>query len=157
MSDHMSAEADSTVEILSFQLAGQEYGIDVMQVREIRGWSRATPLPHAPTYVRGVINLRGTVLPVIDLAERLGLAPLAAGDRAVVIVIEDKGQITGLLVEAVSDILIVDTGALQVPPALSAHPGATEGCIAALTVLNGRMLRILNTRAILPQSGKDAA
>ena len=157
MSDHMSAGADGTVEILSFRLAGQEYAIDIMQVREIRGWSRATPLPHAPAYMRGVINLRGTVLPVIDLAERLGLAPLAAGDRAVVIVIEDKGQVTGLLVEAVSDILIVDAGDLQAPPALSAQPGAAEGCIAALTVLDGRMLRVLNIRAILPQPGKDAA
>jgi purine-binding chemotaxis protein CheW len=150
MSDRPFADAGDTVEILSFQLSGQEYGLDIKQVREIRGWSRATPLPHAPTYMRGVINLRGTVLPVIDLAERLGLQPLAAGDRAVVIVIQDRGQVTGLLVEAVSDILIVNAGDLQAPPALSAQPGATEGCIAALTVLNGRMLRVLNIRAVLP-------
>jgi purine-binding chemotaxis protein CheW len=157
MSERTSADGGGTVEILSFRLDGQEYGLDIMQVREIRGWSRATPLPHAPSYVRGVINLRGAVLPVIDLAERLGLEPPAAGDRAVIIVVQDGGRVTGLLVEAVSDILVVRADDLQAPPDLPAQTGATEGCIAALTVLNDRMLRVLNIRAVLPLPEQDAA
>jgi len=60
-------------ELISFRIGAQEFCIGVAVVREIRGWTQATPLPHAPSYVRGVINLRGTVLPIIDLAERLGL------------------------------------------------------------------------------------
>ena len=61
-------ETGHSLELLTFQLADQEYSLDIMSVREIRGWTRATPLPHAPSYMKGVINLRGTVLPVMDLA-----------------------------------------------------------------------------------------
>lgn len=72
----MTEQDQSTaIELLTFQLAGQEYSLDIMSVREIRSWTRATPLPHAPACMRGVINLRGTVLPVMDLGDRLGLPP----------------------------------------------------------------------------------
>ena len=57
-----------TLELLTFEIADQEYSLDIMSVREIRGWTRTTPLPHAPGYMKGVINLRGTVLPVMDLS-----------------------------------------------------------------------------------------
>ena len=76
-----------------------------MSVREIRGWTRATSLPHSPPYVRGVINLRGTVLPVVDLAQRLGLPAASSRDRNVIIVVDLDGRTVGLLVDAVSDIL----------------------------------------------------
>ena len=66
-------EAASSLELLTFKLSDQEYSLDIMSVREIRGWTRTTPLPHAPKFMKGVINLRGTVLPVMDLAIRMGL------------------------------------------------------------------------------------
>ena len=70
----MTDTATSTsVELLTFRIADQEYALDIMSVREIRGWTRTTPLPHAPKFMKGVINLRGTVLPVMDLAIRMGL------------------------------------------------------------------------------------
>ena len=69
MTTDFQKQADvARIERLSFRVSGQEYSVDIMSVREIRGWTRATSLPHSPDYVRGVINLRGTVLPVIDLA-----------------------------------------------------------------------------------------
>ena len=87
----------------------QEFCIDIMSVREIRGWTPATALPHAPAYVRGVINLRGSVLPIVDLAERLGFPPTDASARQVIIVVQVGAQIVGLLVDAVSDILTLTT------------------------------------------------
>ncbi|MFT6104986.1 MAG: purine-binding chemotaxis protein CheW, partial [Paracoccaceae bacterium] len=99
-----SATNAQDLELLSFRVAEQEYSVDIMSVREIRGWSRATPLPHAAAHVCGVINLRGTVLPIIDLAKRLGLEVLAATERNVIIVVQVNGQTVGLVVDAVSDI-----------------------------------------------------
>jgi len=84
MSLDKTAEAE-TVELLTFQLSEQEYSLDIMSVREIRSWTKATPMPHAPSFMRGVINLRGTVLPVMDLAERLGLPRREHSDRNVIL------------------------------------------------------------------------
>lgn len=112
--------AGPEVELLSFRLGEQEYSLDIMSVREIRGWTRATPLPHAPSYMRGVINLRGTVLPVLDLSARLGMEPVRGDGRNVVIVVQSgaqsTGQSVGLLVDAVSDILAIPRSAMQPPP-----------------------------------------
>jgi purine-binding chemotaxis protein CheW len=77
--------ASNSIELLTFRIAEQEYALDIMSVREIRGWTHATPLPHAPHYMKGVINLRGTVLPVMDLSTRLGLPKREQNDRNVII------------------------------------------------------------------------
>ena len=84
-----SNAAPGETEYLSFGLGGNEYSVDIMSVREIRGWTRTTSLPHSPPYVRGVINLRGAVLPVIDLAVRLGLPAAEPEDRNVIIVVDE--------------------------------------------------------------------
>ena len=94
-------------ELLSFRAGAQEFCIDIMAVREIRGWTPATPLPHAPGYVRGVVNLRGAVLPIIDLAERIGLGRAEPTPQHVIIVTQVGTQLVGLLVSAVCDILTV--------------------------------------------------
>lgn len=143
------------VELLSFRLGLQEYSVDIMSVREIRGWTRATPLPHAPAYVTGVINLRGTVLPVIDLATRLGMAPVSADARNVIIVVQVNGHTAGLLVDGVSVILALPQSDLQSPPELASE--GTGGCIAALTIVDGRMIRVLDLDAVFPHDMQDAA
>ncbi|OAN71503.1 chemotaxis protein CheW [Sulfitobacter sp. EhC04] len=144
----------STIELLTFQLAEQEYSLDIMSVREIRGWTRATPLPQAPHYMKGVINLRGTVLPVMDLAERLGLPPRAQSDRAVIIVVKQDECMTGLLVDAVSDIIALTSDDLQPPPDGSAGGG---GVVSALTLIDNRMIRILDLAATINVSEGLAA
>jgi len=143
------------VELLSFRLADEEYSVDIMSVREIRGWTRATPLPHAPPHVRGVINLRGTVLPVVDLSVRLGMAPVPGDSRNVIIVVQVGSQTTGLLVNAVSDILSVPRSELQPPPELVAD--GEQSFIEALTIVDGRMIRVLDLRAVLPDQSAEAA
>ena len=95
--------AASDLELLSFYVGDHEYSVDIMSVREIRGWTRTTSLPHSPHFVRGVINLRGTVLPVVDLALRLGLDAQEPHDRNVVVVVDLDGRTLGLRVDAVSD------------------------------------------------------
>jgi purine-binding chemotaxis protein CheW len=132
----------TTIELLTFRLAEQEYALDIMSVREIRGWTHATPLPHAPQYMKGVINLRGTVLPVMDLASRLGMAERVQNERSVIIVVKFEDTMTGLLVDAVSDIVAVTEEDLQPPPELAAN--TADGVVSALTLIDERMIRVLN-------------
>jgi purine-binding chemotaxis protein CheW len=129
-------------ELLTFRLVDQDYALDIMSVREIRGWTRTTPLPHAPSYMCGVINLRGTVLPVMDLADRLGLPAQEKSDRNVIIVVKQGDAMTGLLVDAVSDIVALTPDDLQPPPDMS--PGLAPNVVSALTLLDDRMIRILD-------------
>ncbi|MDF1620548.1 chemotaxis protein CheW [Pseudothioclava nitratireducens] len=149
-----STQSSAEVELLSFRLAEEEYSVDIMSVREIRGWTRATPLPHAPPYVRGVINLRGTVLPVVDLSVRLGMAPVEGDARNVIIVVQVGNQTAGLLVDAVSDILALPNSELQAPPELTAD--SAHSYIAALTIVEGRMIRVLDLNAVLPDEVAEA-
>ncbi|MFV0409989.1 MAG: chemotaxis protein CheW [Paracoccus sp. (in: a-proteobacteria)] len=102
MSDLPPPSTESGIELLSFQSGGHDYCVEIMSVQEIRSWSPATPLPHAPRCLKGVINLRGTVLPVIDLSACLGMAPTPDRERNIIIVVSFGGALTGLLVEKVS-------------------------------------------------------
>ena len=148
-------DSSSTLELLTFQLADQEYSLDIMSVREIRGWTRTTPLPHAPSYMKGVINLRGTVLPVMDLAQRLGLKPREHTDRNVIIVVSHHDTMTGLLVDAVSDIVALTSDDLQPPPDLQNNAGANV--VSALTLIDERMIRVLDLSSIILPVESNAA
>ena len=154
MSPDKTAEAE-TVELLTFQLSEQEYSLDIMSVREIRSWTKATPMPHAPSFMRGVINLRGTVLPVMDLAERLGLPRREHSDRNVIIVVKQRETMTGLLVDAVSDIITVQRDALQPPPDSASH--AASAVIRSLTLIDDRMIRVLDLPTTVEFAQREAA
>ena len=88
-------------ELIAFRIGDQEFCVNIMIVREIRGWTKATPMPHSPGYMMGVINLRGAVLPIIDLSRRLGMKPAEPTARHVIIVVQVKDKMVGLLVDAV--------------------------------------------------------
>ncbi len=152
----MSDQAQTNdLELLTFRVADQEYSLDIMSVREIRGWTRTTPMPHAPDFMRGVINLRGTVLPVMDLARRLNLPSQETNDRNVIIVVKLHGTLTGLLVDAVSDIVAITEDDLQPPPELSSDPHMSV--VRALTVIDDRMIRVLDLAAVVPSTSDEAA
>lgn len=156
MSDTTGWQSDPDLqELLSFQVGEQEYSVDIKSVREIRGWTRATPLPHAPPHLRGVINLRGTVLPIIDLGKRLGIEVAETTERNVIIVVLIGPHTVGLLVDAVSDILPVSGQDLHPPPSLDADDG--RSCVKALTIVEGRMLRVLDLDIIHPTQTGEAA
>ena len=100
-------------ELIIVDIGGQQVAIDIMSVREIRGWSASTRLPQSLAHVLGMINLRGSVLPVIDFSSRLGLGDSEPNAASVVIVTEIGDRLVGLLVDAVCDILTLGDGMLQ--------------------------------------------
>lgn len=145
----------SEIELLSFLVGGQDYSVDIMSVREIRGGASATTLPHSPDYVRGVINLRGTVLPILDLARRLGMNVATDETRNVIIVVALGERTVGLMVDAVSDILAIAEEDMQPPPEMRADK--ERSFVSALTIVEGRMIRVLDLEAVMPPTKKDAA
>ena len=149
-------EQDSTSkELLTFKLGQQEYALDIMSVREIRGWTKTTPMPHAPAFMRGVINLRGTVLPVMDLAARLGLPPTETTERNVIIVVKCNDCMTGLLVDAVSDIIALSADDMQPPPDVGSE--TSSNTIRALSLIDERMIRILELGSVIEKMESVAA
>ena len=142
-------------ELISFRIGAQEFCVDIMAVREIRGWTAATALPRSPAFVRGVINLRGAVLPIIDLAARLGFASAEPTDRHVIIVAQIGHQMVGLLVDAVSDILTVTDDLIQPTPDVASDTAKTF--VRGLLAVDGRMLSLLGLDRILPDVELEAA
>lgn len=108
------------VEIIAFHLQGQEFCVKTTSIREIRGWQPATPIPHAPPEVMGMMDLRGSVIPIIDLTQKLGMPPTKADERSAIVVAEVEELVIGLLVDRVSDILTVSLDQLQPIPSVSA-------------------------------------
>jgi purine-binding chemotaxis protein CheW len=147
--------SDSTLELISFEIADQEFCIDIRTVREIRGWSPATPMPQTPDYIVGVINLRGLVVPVLDLRNRLGLGRTEPSSRHVIVVIQHEGRVAGLLVDGVQETFQVDSTLLQPPPAMGST--ATDRFVDAILPLDGRMLSRLVVGSLLPAEGRAVA
>lgn len=141
-------------ELVAFRVGEGEFGLDVMSVREIRGWTPATPVPGAPAYVRGVVNLRGAVLPILDLAARFGLPPVEPGARHVTIVARVGGQTIGLLVDAVSDILSVPEAAIQPTPEAASE--GVRALVRGLLAVDGRMIGIIALDRLLPRTAEAA-
>lgn len=130
------------VELIAFEAGGQLFGLDIMAVREIRAWTPVTPLPQVPHYVAGVVNLRGAVLPVIDLAARLGWPPTETTPRHAIIVIQLGAQTVGLIVDSVSDIVALPADALQPPP--NAGQDDVVQFLQGLAALSDRMVMVLD-------------
>ena len=142
-------------ELISFRIAEQEFCVDIMAVREIRGWTTATALPQSPSYVRGVINLRGAVLPIVDLAVRLGFESGEDSARQVIIVAQIGSQLVGLLVDAVSDILTVTDDVVQSTPEVASEVAKTF--VRGLLAIEGRMISLIGLDRILPELELEAA
>jgi purine-binding chemotaxis protein CheW len=142
-------------EFISFRIGTQEFCVDIMTVREIRGWTPATPLPQAPGYVRGVINLRGAVLPVVDLAARLGLGDTKTSERNVIIVVRIGQRFVGLLVDAVSEVLTATSDMIQPTPDISCD--AVRQFVRSIIALDGRMISWITLDKVLPEQEAEAA
>lgn len=136
-------------ELVSFRVDGQDFCVDIMVVREIRGWTSATILPHAPPYILGVINLRGAVVPIVDLASRMGLQPIKPDSRHVIVICVVANQTIGILVDSVSDILSVDQSLIQPTPQVSSD--LTSAFFEGVISLDEQMLRLIDISAVLPQ------
>ena len=149
------AHATARRALIAFRVGPQEFCVDIMAVREIRRWTPATPLPHAPAYIRGVVNLRGAVLPVVDLGARLGLPPSEPTHRHAIIVAQVGQQVIGLLVDAVSDILTVGDEAIQPPPDVASE--RVRAFVRGLLAIGGRLVSLVSLDQVLPAQELDAA
>ncbi len=115
--DHFGKNSD---QLLTFILAGEEYGVDILRVQEIKGWDSVTPIPNTPKHILGVINLRGTIVPIIDLRLRFNLESIPYGPTTVVIMLkvksEERIRTMGIVVDGVSDVYNLAQDAMKPPP-----------------------------------------
>jgi purine-binding chemotaxis protein CheW len=155
MNDNNNTTRSDDLELISFVVGGQDFCVDVRAVREVRCWTQATPLPHSPDYIFGVINLRGTVLPVIDLALRLGLKSTEPSARSVIIVVHIGRRVVGLLVEAVSDIIVSSSKAVQPTPDVACD--AVKQFINGILTVEDRMISMIVLDQVLPSQQEEAA
>jgi purine-binding chemotaxis protein CheW len=139
---HSASGNAETLEIIAFRLHDQAFCVKTTTIREIRGWLPSTPIPHTPEEVVGVMNLRGTVIPIIDLARKLGMASTAPSERSAIVVAEVHGISIGLVVDRVSDILTIDANLIQPMPVMNIPGGShySDGMV----VQQGGMICFLN-------------
>lgn len=155
MTNTLHSEAAHERELIAFRSGNQEFCVDIMAVREIRGFTPSTALPQSPSFMRGVINLRGAVLPIIDLAARLGLPPVETTSQHVIMVVQVERQIAGLLVDAVLDILTVDAADIQPIPDVASE--VTKMLVHGVLAIDGRMIILIGLEHILPPAESEAA
>ena len=155
MSEPQSKANSGGREYITFRIGSQYFCVDIMSVREIRGWTPATALPRAPGFVRGVINLRGVVLPVIDLAERLGFTPAVPTPRHVIIVAQTGRQVVGLLVDAVSDIIAMPSENVQSTPDVGSE--AARSFVIGVMAIDDRMISLIALDSVMPNVSGEAA
>ena len=143
----------SEVEFVTFSAGDQSFSLEITQVREIRRWSPVTALPHAPVEVLGVMNLRGSVIPIYDLAARFGLGSTKENPRNVIVVAIHGNQTVGLLVEAVSEILSVSRDKIQDTPDIRSDM-ARQSIIGVIPIEDG-MTRVIDLGAVLHPNGRS--
>jgi len=132
----------STLDVISFGIGVNQYGVPIMSVREIRGWSGATQLPHQPEYVRGVVDLRGVMVPIIDLRRRLGQGTTEATPTHIVIIVAIGERLVGLLADRVLDIVTFEKTSIQPVPRVAQGSGAD--CLSGLVSTNDAMIAIVD-------------
>jgi purine-binding chemotaxis protein CheW len=149
-----SPTESASEQYLTFMLAGEEYGVAILQVQEIKGWDKVTRIPHTPEYVLGVINLRGAVVPILDLRRRLGLGNVVFGPTTVVIVVRVNhggGERTvGMVVDAVSEVYNVATSETKPPPDVCGNVNTVF--VKALATVQDRMLILLDMERLIGDS-----
>lgn len=154
--DILSRNTD-TDQYLTFLLAGEEYGIDILRVQEIKGWDNVTQIPNTPKYIKGVINLRGTIVPIIDLRLRFRLDPINYGQTTVVIVLKvegEKGMRTmGIVVDAVSEVYNISDDGMK--PAPDFGQAISTDFVRGLATVDDKMIIVLNIDKLLNSSVLD--
>jgi len=110
--------ASDVQQFLTFALGQEEYGVEILKIQEIKGFSAITPLPNAPAFIKGVLNLRGTIVPIVDLRKKFSLPEVGYTKFTVIVVVQIQGKIMGFIVDAVSDVLNVAAADIQPTPDL---------------------------------------
>lgn len=147
MSNSPDTRSSRKLEFVNLIAGGQGFCIEITQIREIRRWSPVTILPHAPSHVLGVINLRGAVIPIIDLAAKLGFTDITPSARHVIIIAAIGDRTVGLLVESVSEIISVDESEIKETP--RSPDDQTTRAVEGIIPGEADMTKIINLHAIL--------
>ena len=140
---------------LTFRLGDQDYGIAISKVQEIREWTKVTPLPNSPSYIKGMLNLRGAIVPVIDLRMRFGLDVLERDGFTVIIVVNVGGRLAGIVVDTVSDVLSVDPGQRRALPEFEGQ--ANRRFIEGLAQIDDRLMVLLNVDQLVTSEDLTSA
>ncbi len=133
-------DSEEVSQFLTFNVDESEYAVDIMKVMEIRGWTETTRIPNSPDYMRGVINLRGLVIPIFDLKSRFGQGHIVPNEKNVVIVISIESRTVGILVDAVSDILSIKEDQIKASPSSNNEMDIKEEYVKGLISHNDKMV-----------------
>ena len=142
-----NGKSDELLQLVSFMIGEEEFGVDILQVQEINRMSDVTRVPNAPEYVDGVINLRGKVIPIIDLRRRFGIERKDHDKHTRIVVVELQGKVVGFVVDAVREVLRIPGSVTEPPPAAVADVNAEY--ITAVGKLDGRLLILLDLEKVL--------
>lgn len=144
---HPSVAGSAAAEFLTFTLGAEEYGIEILKVREIRRYDAVTRIANSPAFIKGVINLRGTIVPVVDLRIKFDLAEVSYNDFTVMIVLSLANRIVGIVVDSVSDVVALEEEQIKPPPEFGSSFDARY--LLGLGAMEQRMLILLDIEQIM--------
>jgi purine-binding chemotaxis protein CheW len=145
--DVLAAAREGTREVLVFVLGAEEYGVDILKVQEIRGYEKVTPIPSAPAYLKGIVNLRGVIVPLVDMRVKFGLPEPRYDATTVVVILRVAGRVIGLVVDAVSDVVGLAPADVKQAPALGSIVDGSY--LAGLATRDERMILLLDIEKFL--------
>jgi len=140
-------ESGNGREFLTFTLGSEEYGVDILKVQEIRGYDTVTKIPNTPDFIKGVINLRGAIVPVVDLRIKFRLGSADYNDFTVMIILNVGGRVIGMVVDSVSDVMALKDEQIQPPPEFGSQ--LDTRFLAGLGTLDQRMLILVDIEKML--------
>lgn len=147
--------ATTPTQLISFAIGEDQYGVDIMAVREIKGWTEITHLPRQPDYVRGVLNLRGVIVPIIDLRCRFGQGATQATPLHIVIIVQIGPKPIGLLADRVLDIVSLDE--IQIQPIPKVEHAARQEFLSGLVTIGNTMITLMDLQNLLSANIGEAA
>ena len=140
-------------EFLTFTLGDEEYGVEILRVQEIRGYESVTHIANAPDFIKGVINLRGVIVPIVDMRIKFGFANVTYDQFTVVIILNVAGRIVGMVVDGVSD--VINLTSEQIRPAPEMGSGVNAKYIIGLGTIDARMLILVDIEKLMSSADME--
>ena len=147
MGKNAESKASGAREYLTFRLGDEEYGIDILKVQEIRGYEQPTRIANAPEFIKGVVNLRGTIVPIVDMRLKFNCSEVEYNSFTVVIILNLRNRVVGIVVDSVSDVMALAPEAIR--PAPDIESAIDSGCILGLGSVAERMLILLDIEKLM--------
>ncbi|MCP9440117.1 MAG: chemotaxis protein CheW [Nitrospira sp.] len=144
---HQPSGAAEGSQVLTFKLGDELYGVDILRVQEIKGYTTVTRIPNTPASIKGVINLRGTIVPIVELRTVFGMPTIDVTPFTVIIVVVVREKVMGLVVDAVSDVLTIDRQHIQPPPAFGARVDVS--CLSGIAKSGDKLVALLDLDRLL--------